>query len=82
MPMNSEITSQGFKGAAYDGNVVSPFPALDAVYLAGLYYHLTGDTKAKNDPFDNTGRPYITRGANDAPQSAIVRVLNALLFGK
>jgi hypothetical protein len=72
----------GFQGAAYDGNVFSPFSALDAVYAAGLYYHLTGNTKAVNDPFDNTGRPMITRGAQDAPRSMFMEVLNAVFFGK
>jgi RHS repeat-associated protein len=32
--------------------------------LAGLYYHLRGDTDARNDPWDKTGWPWITLGAN------------------
>ncbi len=72
----------GYQGAAYDGNLLSPFSALDAVYAAGLWYHLTGDTKAVNDPFDATGRPFIALGSNGAPRSSFVRWFNLLFFGK
>jgi RHS repeat-associated protein len=33
--------------------------------LAGLYYHVKGDTDVKNDPWDKTGWPWITNGADD-----------------
>jgi hypothetical protein len=33
--------------------------------LAGLYYHATGDTDVPNDPWDRTGWPWITHGADD-----------------
>ena len=72
----------GYQGAAYDQNVFSPFPALDEVYLAGLGYHLMGQTKAQGDPFDTTGFPYIAAGANGAPNSGWWGTFLKLLFGK
>jgi RHS repeat-associated protein len=56
----------GYQGEAYD-QYVSAYPALLNVYLAGLKYHITGDTKAKNDPCDKTGFPYIHMGAQGVP---------------
>jgi len=63
----------GYQGEAYDQYVFSLFPALPTVYLAGLYYHLRGDTKATNDPFDTTGFPYIHQGSNGVPESWAVK---------
>ncbi len=57
----------GYQGAAYDQYVTSPYPALATVYADGLYYHIMGDTKAVNDPFDTTGFPYIHMGAQGVP---------------
>lgn len=52
----------GFQGAAYDEKY---FWTTGAVKAAGLYYHLTGDTDAQNDPFDRTGFPDINNGEKD-----------------
>jgi RHS repeat-associated protein len=65
----------GFQGGAYDHNLnpypflLVPFPppflALPLVQGAGVYYHISGKTKAKNDRFDRTGMPDILAGAAD-----------------
>ena len=57
----------GYQGSAYDQYVTSPFPALATVYADGIWYHLRGDTKAVNDPFDLTGIPDIHMGAQGVP---------------
>jgi RHS repeat-associated protein len=66
----------GFGGQAYDQTYPNPplgtsplLPngaALTAVIDAGILYHLTGLTKAKNDPFDLTGIADIMNGAEYA----------------
>ena len=52
----------GFQGAAYDAKVTSPFPALLTVMGFGILYHVTGETKAINDPLDLTGLPDVLAG--------------------
>ena len=58
----------GFQGAIYDQTYFShwPFPAETVVKAAGIYYHISGNTDAKNDPWDKTGRRDINRGEKDA----------------
>jgi hypothetical protein len=55
----------GFQGAAYDANYFPPI-ALATVKAAGIGYHVTGRTKAPNDPWDKTGMPDINAGAKAA----------------
>jgi hypothetical protein len=40
-------------------------PAEGLAYLAGIYYHASGQSDVPNDPWDNTGLPWIKRGADD-----------------
>jgi hypothetical protein len=63
----------GFQGGAYDsafslanGQFGQPFIAEGLVEDAGILYHLYGKTKAKNDPLDQTGTPFIHAGEADA----------------
>jgi hypothetical protein len=66
----------GFGGQAYDQtSPVSPIMtnpalpyggALTTVIDFGVLYHLTGLTKAQDDPFDSTGIPDILAGAEYA----------------
>ncbi len=58
----------GFEGAAYDNYyfwTTGAFVAEAGVELYGIKYHITGATKAKNDPLDKTGRPDIRAGEKD-----------------
>ena len=58
----------GFEGAAYDQNYFWTTGALTAqasVEIYGVIYHLRGATKAKDDPWDKTGRPDIRAGERD-----------------
>ena len=58
----------GFEGAAYDHFyfwTTGLITAQVAVEIYGIKYHITGQTKAKNDPWDKTGRPDIRRGERD-----------------
>lgn len=54
----------GFQGAAYDLTFLGRFLALaqPMVELAGVTYHATGNTSARNDPWDRTGMPDIKAG--------------------
>jgi hypothetical protein len=53
----------GFQGAAYDKVFEGGAPVAEKMVEAGgIYYHITGATKAKNDPLDKTGRPDIKAG--------------------
>ena len=55
----------GFEGAAYDRKYFWTTGALWAelgVETGGRLYHVSGATKARNDPFDRTGMPDIRRG--------------------
>ena len=53
----------GFEAAAYDRAYASGAPAAELlVELGGIGYHLAGNTKAENDPFDETGMPAIQAG--------------------
>lgn len=55
----------GFSGAVYDAHFNAYVPVAQlAVEGAGIYYHLTGKTRAKNDPLDFTGAPDIASGEN------------------
>ncbi len=58
----------GFQGQAYDnGPYPVPYSTLSTVEMAGIGYHLIGQTKAVNDPLpDNTGLPYVNAGAEYA----------------
>jgi RHS repeat-associated protein len=62
----------GFQGGAYDRHYFNPFLpsppflppgfASSSVGLAGLYFHITGKTKATDDKFDTTGAPDVLAG--------------------
>jgi RHS repeat-associated protein len=54
----------GFEGASYDNRFTFGLGNLaqSGVEGAGLYYHLNGQTHAKNDPLDFTGMPDIMKG--------------------
>jgi RHS repeat-associated protein len=53
----------GFQAQAYDNTYPVGNAALNVGGLAGIYYHVTGQSKVKNDPWDNTGFPDINSGA-------------------
>jgi RHS repeat-associated protein len=58
----------GFEGAAYDQNYFWTTGAIWAeasVKIFGVIYHVRGATKAKDDPWDKTGRPDINAGERD-----------------
>lgn len=57
----------GFQGAAYDRAFFwsTGGRAEMYVYAAGLYYHMTEQTKALDDSFDATGFPIIDAGTQD-----------------
>jgi hypothetical protein len=61
----------GFQAGAWDelyyDNPWRPFvrPAESLAYLAGIYYHASGQSDVPNDPWDNTGMPWIKNGADD-----------------
>jgi RHS repeat-associated protein len=40
--------------------------------LAGIYYHLRGDTDVKGDPWDKVGRPWVTLGADSADGNSVL----------
>jgi RHS repeat-associated protein len=60
----------GFQAGAWDqlyyGDPWRPFVrwAEGATYLAGIYYHLRGQSDVPNDPWDDTGLPWIKHGAD------------------
>lgn len=60
----------GFQAGAWDqinyGNPWRPFVryAEGAAYLAGIWYHFTKQSNVQNDPWDYTGRPWITLGVD------------------
>ena len=55
----------GFQGAAYDRKYHPHALAKSLVEEAGLFFHLIGNTKAKDDPYDDTGFPLIHAGEAD-----------------
>ena len=52
----------GYQAQAYDYKYHVPF-ALQEMYIAGVGLHLLHNTNAINDPWDQTGIPYISEGA-------------------
>jgi hypothetical protein len=56
----------GFQAQAYDDTYPVGNAALNIAFGVGVWDHLTGDTKAVNDPWDNTGVPFINAGAEYA----------------
>jgi RHS repeat-associated protein len=63
----------GFQGAAYDDAfywTTGFIWAETAVKGAGILYHITGRTKAVNDPWDRTGFPMINAGERDGENFA------------
>lgn len=53
----------GFSGAVYDKKYNFGIPAAQLVVEGyGIYYHSSGQSKAKNDPLDRTGMPDIVNG--------------------
>jgi RHS repeat-associated protein len=61
----------GFQAGAWDSNFYgngwrsSVRYAEGAAYVAGIYYHASGQSDVPNDRLDKTGRPLITLGADD-----------------
>jgi len=61
----------GFEGKTWEDKYNGGLPfALPLVHLGGIFYHLAGNSKAHNDPWDTTGFPAIRAGARFADQFA------------